>query len=138
MYVIYDSVIDLYSTLRMNRPISCVRTFQDLYYVIIRKNKKVEGLRCVPILFEYAKTIESLSLNFHNININMSLTENDILGDFDVTSIDNFVLLLPELGGCGYTNDNKLSLYYIIDSDWNELNKDMQMISPKTPNCFYE
>ena len=86
----------------------------------------MEGLRCVPILFEYAKTIESLSLNFHNI---VSLI---------FSSIDNFVLLLPELGGYGYTNDNKLSLYYIIDSDWNELNKDMQMISPKTPNCFYE
>ena len=137
MYVIYDSVIDLYSTLRMNRPISCVRTFKDLYYVIIRENKKVEDLRCVPILFEYAKTIESLSMNFHNINIDMSLTDNDILSVFDVSSIGNFVLLLPELGGYGYTNDSKLSLYYIIDSDWNELNKDMQMISPKTPNCCY-
>ena len=137
MYVIYDSVINLYSTLRMNRPISCVRTFQDLYYVIIRKNKKVEGLRCVPILFEYTKIIESLPLNFHNININMSLTDKDLLSVFDVSSIDNFVLLLLELGGYGYKNDNKLSLYFIIDSEWNELNKDMQMISPKTLNCFY-
>ena len=68
----------------------------------------------------------------------MSLTENDILSVFDVSSIDNFVLLLPELGGYGYTNDNKISLYYIIDSDWNELNNNMQMISPKTPNCSYE
>ena len=137
MYVIYDSVIDLYSTLRMNRPISCVRTFKDLYYVIIRENKKVEGLRCVPILFEYAKTVESLSMNFHNISIDMSLTDNDILRVFDASSIGNFVLLLPELGGYGYINDSKLSLYYIIDSDWNELNEDMQMISPKTPNCSY-
>ena len=71
-------------------------------------------------------------MKFHNISIDMSLTDNDILSVFDASSIDNFVLLLPELGGYGYKNDSKLSLYYIIDSDWNELNKDMQMISPKT------
>ena len=61
----------------------------------------------------------------------MSLTENDILSVFDFSSIDNFVILLPEHGGYGYTNDDKLSLYYMIDSDWNELNEDMHMISPK-------
>ena len=71
----------------MNRLISCVRTFKDLYYVIIRENKKVEGLRCVPILFEYAKTIESLSMNFHNISIDMSLTDNDILSVFDASQL---------------------------------------------------
>ena len=98
----------------------------------------MEGLRCVPILFEYAKTIESLSINFHNINIDMSLIDNGILSVFDVSSIVNLVLLLPELRRYGYTNDNKISLYYIIDSDWNELNNNMQMISPKTPYCTYE
>ena len=79
---------------------------------------------------------ESLSINFHNININTSLPDNTIRSVCDVSLIF-FVLLLLKFGGYGYTNDSKLSIYYIINFNWNELITDMQMISTKNPNCFY-
>lgn len=33
------------------------------------------------------------------------------------------MLLLPELGRYGHTNTDTLSLYYIIESNWRELDK---------------
>ena len=91
----------IYSTLGSNIPISCVRTFKDLYYIIMRENKQGQRIRCVPIVFKYAKIIKSLSMNHYKINIDTSLKDNDILSIFDVSSIGKFVLLFPELGGEG-------------------------------------
>ena len=44
--------------------------------------------------------------------------------------------MLLEQGGYGYTK-NTLSLYYIIDSEWKELDKNTKLRSPMLPGCCY-
>ena len=55
-------------------------------------------------------------MNYHKIEIDMSLTDDDLSG-FDVSSISKFVLRLPGLGRYGYIHEYILLLYYIIDSE---------------------
>ena len=96
-------------------------------------SKKVEGF---PISFQYQKSIDSLSMVYHTIIIDMSKRE-DELCNIDTTSISNYVLLLPELGEFGYTNIDNMSLYYIIDSEWKELDRHLKFVSPKSPGTSY-
>ena len=48
-----------------------------------------------------------------------------------------FMLLLPKLGAFGYTNNQSPPLYYVIDSEWNELDEEKQFNHPKSPGCKY-
>ena len=135
MYVTYDCLSSIHTALQRNRPVSCVRTINDCFYVVVRNmySKKVEGF---PISFQYQKSIDSLSMVYHAIIIDMSKKE-DELCNIDTTSISNYVLLLPELGEFGYTNIDNMSLYYIIDSEWKELDRHLKFVSPKSPGTSY-
>ena len=73
---------------------------------------------------------------YHRVAIDMSITD-DEKSIIDFTTISNYVLLLPELGGYGYTIADTLSLYYIIDSEWKELDNNMKFSSPMSPGCCY-
>ena len=55
----------------------------------------------------------------------------------DTTTISNYLLLLPELGEHGYTPVDIPSVYYIIDSQWKELDQYMYLKSPTSPGCCY-
>ena len=59
---------------------------------------------------------------YYRVFIEMSITddENSII---DLTKINNYMLLLPELRGYRYTVTDTLTLYYIMDSEWKELDK---------------
>ena len=46
-------------------------------------------------------------------------------------------MLLPEIGTDGYHLMHCMSLYYIVDSDQNELNDNMEFRTPKSPGCIY-
>ena len=46
-------------------------------------------------------------------------------------------MLLPEIGVSGFNLKGGLPLYYIINSEWDELNDNMECSSPKTPGCDY-
>ena len=116
------ALLSEYSTLQRNVPILCVKTFEEVYYTIV-KHKKGGSLTYILINL-IAQKVESLSINYHRIEIHALITDND-LGVFDVSSISNFLLPLPEFEGYGYKHGNNLSLYYIIDSEWNGLLKDM-------------
>ena len=74
---------------------------------------------------------------YHRVVIDMSITD-DEKSIIDLTTISNYVLLLPELGGYGYTITDILSLYYSIDSEWKELDKNTKFSSPISPGCWYE
>ena len=54
-----------------------------------------------------------------------------------VLDIKNFILILPYIGTSGYRANNKSSLYYIIDLEWKELNKNDELQAPSTPGCTY-
>ena len=44
---------------------------------------------------------------------------------------------LPQINTSGYIFNNELSTYYVIDSEWNELNENGEFKSPTTPGCTY-
>ena len=75
-------------------------------------------------------------MTYHNVDIYMTLTNNDLIG-FGETNITNYVLLLPELEKAGYTNTEESSMYYIIESEWNELKHDMKFRHPTSPVYQY-
>ena len=76
----------------------------------------------------------SLSMDLHEIKINELDTVFDLV-NFKKTDMTNYMMLLPKLNIDGYINIKKGSLYYIIDSKWNELNDKMEFIPPKPPGC---
>ena len=43
-------------------------------------------------------------------------------------SISKYIFLLPKLGELGYVNNQNTNSYYIIDSEWNELNKNVVFV----------
>ena len=61
----------------------------------------------------------------------------DELCKVDTATISNYALLSPALGEYGYTNIDKLSLYYIIESEWKDLDRYIQFNLPKSPGCSY-
>ena len=90
----------------------------------------------VEIKVRFLKSCDSLSMNFHNVELNDEMTDME-LNIMDVDSITRYVLLLPELNKMGYNHISKNGSYYIIDSDWNELDVELNFIPPKAPNCAY-
>ena len=53
-----------------------MRILDDYYYVIVR-NLSSEKLGGVPISFIYEKTIDSLSIVYHRVAIDMSITDDE-------------------------------------------------------------
>ena len=68
--------------------------------------------------------------------LNLSINDLELL-PFKEDTIKNYLLLLPELGKDGYISIEKNASYYIIDSEWNELNDSNNFMPPKTPGCIY-
>ena len=134
MYVKYKSVNEIWSLYRRNRPISAVKCSDDKFYAVVQNTQK--KLHALPIQLCQMKSIPSLSMNYHTINFDLSLTEFDLL-PFEDKMITNYLLLLPELSKIGYIHVQKNASYYIIDSEWNELDKSNSFIPPKSPECNY-
>ena len=130
----YKSVNDIFSSYRRNRPISAVKCSNDKFYAVV-KNTQTK-LQAVEMQLCYMKSIQSLSMNFHMINFDLSVTDLDLL-PFDDSMITNYLLLLPELSKTGYVNVPKNASYYVIDSEWNELDSSNMFVQPKSPECTY-
>ena len=90
----------------------------------------------LPMQVNYLKTIGSLSMIYHNMDISMILTNNNSI-EFSEIHITKCLLLLPESLRTGYTNTKESSLYYIIISEWNELKEYMQSRRPTSPRYEY-
>jgi len=135
MYFSYSTVTVLYSIFKRNRPISCIRTTNNCYYAIVKppSSKIIKGY---PIFLSYSTTIKSLEMNFHTVKMNVVLTDAD-LAEIEEMKITKYILLLPKLGDLGYANNEQASLYYVIDSEWNELNENMHFSRPTSPGCKY-
>ena len=133
MYMKYKSVNNFFSLFRRNRSISAVRCLDDKYYAVIQKVK--DKLEAIPIQLKYYKTLSELSMTYHKVLFDLSLTDLELL-PFEEDAIDNYLLLLPELGKDGYINVEQNASYYMIDSEWNELNE-KKNIPPKSPGCTY-
>ena len=134
MYFPYSTVTSLYSIFRRNRPISCIMTKHNCYYAIVKTTSSVM-MKGQQIIINYDSTFKSLNMNFHKVNMNEASYLD--LHELKEESISKYILLLPKLGELGYANNQNTNLYYIIDSEWNELNKNMVFCRPTSPGCKY-
>ena len=134
MYVKYKSVNEILSLYRRNRPMSAVKCCDDKFYAVVQNAQK--KLHAVPIQLCQMKSISCLSMNYHLTNLDLSLTDFDLL-PFEDKMITNYILLLPELSKIGYFHLQKNASYYVIDSEWNELDKANNFMPPKSPECKY-
>ena len=66
-------------------------------------------------MFKFAKAVITLSMNYHKVDLDLSLTDLDLL-NLNKSNIMNYLLLLPELCKDGYIHVESNSYYYIIDS----------------------
>ena len=130
----YKSINDIYSLFRRNRPISAVKCNNNKFYAVVQKEQ--QQLEAIQIQFQHYKTVLSLSMNYHRVNLDLSLTDLDLI-PFHEDNIINYLLLLPELGKDGYINVEQNASYYVIDSEWNELGKCNNLYPPKSPECTY-
>ena len=73
---------------------------------------------------------------YRNVDTDMTLT-NDNLIEFSEIHITKCLLLLPESLRTGYTNTKESSLYYTINSEWNELKEYIQSRRPTSPRYEY-
>ena len=51
--------------------------------------------------------------------------------------INQCILLLPEMETSGYRSGGDECMYYIINSERNELDENLVFSTPKTPGCIY-
>ena len=134
MYFSYSTVTSLYSTFRRNRPISGIMTKQNSFYAIV-KTSSSEIMKGQQIIINYDSTFKTLNMNFHKVNMNEASYLD--LHELKEESISKYIFFLPKLGELGYANNKNTNLYYIIDSEWNELNKNMVFCRPTSPGCKY-
>ena len=73
----------------------------------------------IPIHFDYEGKYTSLSMSFHKLRVDMTITDSSLYR-FAVSDIKIFILALPYIGTSGYQANNKSSMYYVIDWEWNE------------------
>ena len=118
MYATYKSVNDIFSLLRRNMPSSVVKYNAGKYYAIVKKQPQNFGAK--RIMFMFAKVVITLSIDYYRVDLDLSLTDLDLL-NLDGSNISNYLLLLPELCIDGYINLESNSSYYIINSEWNEV-----------------
>ena len=134
MFVKYKTVNDILSSYRRNRPISAIQSNNKKIYAIIQHSQGL--LHAFHIRVSYLKTYNSLSMNFHQVEINENITDLQ-LRQIDESSFKRYILLLPELSRVGYNTISGCGSYYIIDSEWNELNPKIQFVPPQAPHCTY-
>ena len=77
-------------------------------------------------------TIEHLSMHLNEMQIDLSMIELDLIS-FNQDEIHNYMMVLPELSIFGYIYIRCKSVYYVIDSNWNEIYDNMKMKTPKSP-----
>ena len=69
-------------------------------------------------------------MDFSNTDLNLT--------SFDKKMVSNYLLLFPEIDENGFDiNKENSSYYYVIDSDWKELNDEMEFVKPLIPRCNY-
>ena len=118
-------------------PISCIRYRDNVYYAIIQNDykKKIGGIRID--MDGVSNIIRSLSMVYHRVKMDLDTTDLNLMS-IEEENISKFILLLPELCSTGYIKSLQNNSYYIIDSEWNELDEHMNWNRPKSPGSTYD
>jgi len=136
MFYKYNNVDELFSFYKQHKAISFIMTNDNKYYGMIESSEK-DKLGAVEIKFEYVTTIDSLSMHFHRVSMNCSINDTEVQM-IDEIEIQSYLVMLPELGN-DETNDylGRKEVYYCIDYNWNEMDRENNLITPKSPFCKY-
>ena len=112
MYVTYKTINEFCTILRRNRHFSYIRKKFSRYYGVINveRDKNEEILQGIPIHFDYEGKYASLSMSFHKLRVDMTITDSSLYR-FAVSDIKIFILALPYIGTSGYQANNKSSMY---------------------------
>ena len=133
MYTTNKSVNDIFSLFK--------RCLYQLLNVTMENTtqlwkKQQNKLGAIPIISKFTKAVITSSMNYHKVDLDLSLTDLDLLNLY-TSNTRNYLLLLPEWYKDGYINVESISAYYIIDSEWNELDNMNNLYIPKSPECKY-
>ena len=116
-------------------PLSIIKNAEGECYIVVAGGSK-DILNTMSISFQHKFFIPALSMHFHDIILNLSINKLD-LKEVRKSVITDYILALPELRIDGYMNEQCGCSYYVIDSNWNELDQHMQFNKPKSPECKY-
>ena len=105
------------------------------FYIAVDTLIKDE-IKGIAISFEHSLHMTNLSMHFHKMIMDLSLTKFDLVS-LKETDILCYLLLLPEVNINGFHNIECHSLFYVIDSNWHELDDQMKMRRPMSPGCKY-
>ena len=115
---------DLLSSPRRNRPISCINCVNWLYCGVI-DNIIIHEIQLIQVSMNYFKMIKLLLIYLYTVTMDFSITDLNLTSFYE-KMISNYPLLLPEI-------EENSSCYYVIDSDWRELNDEMEFVKPLSP-----
>ena len=91
----------------------------------------------ISVRLKFAKKIESLLMSFHHIDFVFFTPENG-MKIIDNLLIELFLLMLPEIKiEQSIIISGGITIYYCIDSNWQELDENIKLIYPRSPFCKY-
>ena len=102
MFQTYQSIYEVFSLYRMNRPLSVVKVQNGDFYIAITGGKN-ESIRAIKVMFQYRYFIPTLSMHFHEMNMNVSNTQYD-LTTLKRSDLSCYMLALPKAEINGFIN----------------------------------
>ena len=97
-------------------------------FVLQLTQETKKDMKGITISFKCNFHVSTLSMHFHIINMDLSLTKFDLVS-INKSEINCYRLLLPEVNIHGFHNIECISFIYVIDS--------MKMKKPMSPGCKY-
>ena len=136
MYHKYNFVEDLFASFKQQLIISFVRSTDGKYYSIVKKGN-METVGRISVRLKFSKKIESLSISFHHVDFDFSTLDNGMKIINDLL-IEKYLLMLPEIKiEHSIIKLGDITIYYCINSNWQELDENIKLIYPRSPFCKY-
>ena len=88
------------------------------------------------IVLQHTFTTKMISIQFNEMKIDVSMTKVYLIA-FNIGGIQRYMVVLLELSTYGYKSIDCKLVYYVIDSDWIEMDDKMKMRTHISPGCKY-
>ena len=97
----------------------------------------MESVGGISVRLKFAKKIESLSMSFHHVDFDFSTLDNG-MKIIDDLLIDKYLLILPVIKiEHSIIKSGDSTIHYCIDSNWQDLDKNIKLIYPQSPYSKY-
>ena len=73
---------------------------------------------------------------FHYFNVDFTLTDYDLI-DMNESLIEKYLLMLQAITIKNAMIETSIITYYCIDSNWEEVDENIELINPRSPFCSY-